>query len=183
LHGPVLWQGILLGPDPCLYILLAPHLCSGIFHDLCSGIFHGPDLCPRILHRLDLSVLLHGPDLCSGILHSRCLGVLDLCLGILYGLYGRDLCPCIFLGRPSLKLLQQGFGWRLTDFGLTLIGRLKSGSNFVARLSIGRPSLELLEQGFGWGLRDFGLALIGSFKSGRIPYCCRNGESGHPERS
>jgi len=25
--------------------------------------------------------------------------------------YGADLGPCIFVGRPSLKLLQQGFGW------------------------------------------------------------------------
>jgi hypothetical protein len=32
-----------------------------------------------------------------------------------------------------LELLEQGFSWWLTGFGLTLIGRLKSGSNFVAR--------------------------------------------------
>jgi hypothetical protein len=48
-----------------------------------------------------LSLLLHGPDLFWGILH-------DLRLGILYGLcglYGPDLWPCIFLGRPSLELI------------------------------------------------------------------------------
>ncbi len=92
-------------------------------------ILPGPDLCPCILHGSDVSVLLHGPDLWSGILHN-------LYWGILYGLdgmYGHDLCPYIFLGRPSLELLQQVFSWRLTAFGLTLIGRSKSDSNFVAR--------------------------------------------------
>lgn len=73
---------------------------------LCS-ISLGPDLCPCILH---------GPDLYWGILHNLYWGIL----------YGVNPCPCIFLGRP---LLQQGFSWWLTDFGLTLIGR----SNFVAR--------------------------------------------------
>jgi hypothetical protein len=71
--------------------LHGPILCLGIFHDLCS--LHGPDLL----------LLLHGPDLFWGSLHK-------LCLGILYGLYGPDLCLCIFLGRPSLELIQQGFG-------------------------------------------------------------------------
>ncbi len=58
------WLGILHGLDLCLCILLAPHLRSGIFHDLCSGISRGPDL------------LLHGPDLCLGILYRLCLGIL-----------------------------------------------------------------------------------------------------------
>jgi hypothetical protein len=94
LHEPVL---CLLGLDLCSCILRAPHLCSGILHNLCSGVLHGPDLCTRILHgpdlctrisnRPDMSLLLHGPDLCSGILHDLCLGILyGLCLGILYGL-------------------------------------------------------------------------------------------------
>jgi hypothetical protein len=43
-----------------------------------------------------------------------------------------DLCPCIFLGRPGLELLQQVFGRLLTGFGLTLIGSFKRGSHFVA---------------------------------------------------
>jgi hypothetical protein len=55
------------------------------------GNFARPDLAP------DLPVLLHGPDLWSGILCG-------LRLGILYGLYGSDRCPCIFVGRPSLEL-------------------------------------------------------------------------------
>ena len=67
---------------------------------------HAPDLC---------SDIMLGPRLFAGIFHAP------------------DLCPCIFLGRPSLELLQQGFGWRLTDFGLALIRSFKSGSNFVAR--------------------------------------------------
>src|SRR5258708_4474315 len=68
-----------------------------------------------------------------GILHDLCL-VLDL--GILSGLYGLfvlfgpDLC--IFLCRPSLELLQQGFRWWLTDFGLALRCSFKSGGNFFA---------------------------------------------------
>jgi len=90
LHEPRLrCLGILHGPILCLGILIWPDLCSRIFHNLCSGIFH--DLCS--LHGLDL--LLHRPDLFWGSLH-------DLCLGILYG---RDLCPCIFLGRQGLELI------------------------------------------------------------------------------
>ena len=89
LHGPILCLGILLGPD--LYSYIFHNFCSGIFHDLCS--LHGPDLL----------LLLHGPDLFWGSLH-------DLCLGILCGRYGPDLYLCIFLGRPSLELIQQGFG-------------------------------------------------------------------------
>src|ERR1700682_1124074 len=103
LHGPDLCPGILHGPVLGSCILLATDVCSGIF------------LFTRMP---DVSVLLHGPDLCSGTLH-------DLCLG--NGLYGPDLCPCIFPSHPSLELREQGFG------GLTLIGSFKSGSNFGAR--------------------------------------------------
>jgi hypothetical protein len=126
LLGPVLYLGILFRPD-------------------LSGVVHRPDLRPRILHGPDLSVLLHRPDICPGImqgpdvpvrLRGRSLysgNLHDLCSGILYGLYGPHLCPCSFLGYPSLELLEQGLvGW-LTVFGLTLIGSFKSGSNFVAR--------------------------------------------------
>jgi hypothetical protein len=102
LHGLRLCLCILDGAD--LYpILLAPHLRSGIFHDLCSGSSRGPDLCTRILHRPDL--LLHGSD----------------------------LCPCIFLGRPSLVFLEQAVGCWLRIFGVTLIGNVRGGSNFFAR--------------------------------------------------
>src|SRR5467141_2309072 len=138
LHGLDLCLCILHGPDlyPC--ILLAPHLGSGILDgpDFCSGVMLGPDLCPRIVYRPDVSVLLHGPDLFSGILHDLCLVILDLGLGILYGLFvlfGPDLCLCIFLYCPCLELLQQGFRCWLTDFGLALNGSFKSGSNFFAR--------------------------------------------------
>jgi hypothetical protein len=95
----------------------------------------GSDLCPRILYGPDVSVVLYGPDSCRGIfLHHLCRGILhNVGLGILYGLYGHDQYPRIFAGRPSLELIQQGFGWWLTDFGLLLIGRFRSGCNFVAR--------------------------------------------------
>jgi len=124
LHGLDLW--CIFGPDlyPC--ISPAPHLCS--------GILDGPDSCPRIVYRLDVSVLLHGPDLRSGILHDLCLVILDLGLGVLdglHGLFGSDLC--IFLRRPSLELPEQGFRWWLTDFGLALRCSFKSGTNFFAR--------------------------------------------------
>ena len=151
--------GHFYGPVLCPRILLFP--------DFCSGIFPRPDVYPCIMHAPDLcSDIMLGPHMFAGIFH------------------GSDLCPCIFLGRPSLKLLQQGFGWRLTDFGLALIGRLNSAGNFVARLFLGRPSLELLQQGFGRWLTDFGLALIGSFKSGsnfvarRRFACCRQQSRG-----
>jgi hypothetical protein len=102
LHGPVLYLGILFGPDlPC--------------------VVHRPDLRPRILHGPDHSVLLHSPDICSGTMQapdvpvrlrgrSLCPGMMvhDLGSGILYGLHGPDPCPCIFLGCPSLEFLEQG---------------------------------------------------------------------------
>jgi hypothetical protein len=132
------WLGILHRLDLCLCILDGPGLYPRILlaPHLCSGIMLGPDLCPRIVYRLDVPVLLHGPDLCSGILHDVCLVILDLGLGILYGLHGPDLCLCIFLCRPSLELLEQGFRWWLPDFGLTLISSFKSGSSVVARRRI-----------------------------------------------
>ena len=100
MHQPrLLCLGILHGPILCLGILLGPDLYSYIFHNFCSGIFH--DLCS--LHGPDLLLLLRGPDLFWGSLH-------DLCLGILYGLYGPDLCSCIVFGRPSVELIQRGFG-------------------------------------------------------------------------
>ena len=90
--------------------MLGPHMCAGIFR---------------------------GPDLRAGI-YDLCLVILDRGFGILYGLHGPDLC--IFLCRPSLELVEHGFGWWLRIFGLPLIGSIKGGSNFVARrqsLSIG----------------------------------------------
>jgi len=105
----------------------APHICSGGFCEpgLYTGILLGPDLCPRILHVPDPLVLLRGLGRCWSILHN-------LCWGILYGLYRLDLCRCIFLGRPSLELLQQGSRWILADFCLALTGGFGSSSNFVA---------------------------------------------------
>jgi hypothetical protein len=38
----------------------------------------------------------------------------------------------IFLDRPSLELMEQGFGFWLIDFGLILKGRFKSGKQFIA---------------------------------------------------
>jgi hypothetical protein len=99
---------ILQGPVPCPRILLLP--------DFCSGIFQRPDVYPCTMHAPDLcSDIMLGPRLFAGIFHAP------------------DLCPCIFLGRPSLELLQQGFGRWLTDFGLALSSSFESGSNFVAR--------------------------------------------------
>ena len=125
LPGRVLCSCILCGPDRC--ILLSP--------DLCAGMSLGSDLSPRILYGPEVSVLLYGLGSCRGILlHNLCGGILhNVGLGILYGLYGHDQCPRIFVGRPSLELIQQGFGWWLTDFGLLLIGKFRSGCNFVAR--------------------------------------------------
>jgi hypothetical protein len=117
------WLSILHGLDLCLCILLQPHSCPCIFQvsDLRSGIMLGPHMCAGIFY---------GPDLRTGI-YDPCLVILDLGLGILYGLHGPDLC--IFLCRPSLELLEHGFRWWLRIFGLTLIRRVKGGSNFGAR--------------------------------------------------
>jgi hypothetical protein len=65
----------------------------------------------------------------------------NLCSCILYRvhrldlLYGLDLCPCIFLGCPSLELPEQDFSRRLIIFRLTLIGGFRGGSNFAASRS------------------------------------------------
>ena len=42
-------------------------------------------------------------------------------------------CLSIFLSRPCLELIEQGFGSWLIDFGLILKGRFKSGSQFITR--------------------------------------------------
>ena len=96
---------ILFLPDPCSLISLGPDLCSCIF------ILHGPD--PSLLFR--------GPDLRRGLLHRPY-------RSSLHGLCGSGLCPCLFLRRPSLELLEQGFIERLADLGLALIGRFNSRS-------------------------------------------------------
>lgn len=72
---------------------------------------------------LDRSRLWQG--LCSGFLHN-------LCSGILYGLGRLDRCLRIFLSRPSLELIEHGFGCGLIDFGLILKGSLKSSKHLVA---------------------------------------------------
>jgi hypothetical protein len=108
--------------------------------NLCSGISLWPDLSPRILHGPDLPVLFHGPDLCWCILHS-------LCPGILHGLPGPRLCPCFFLGRPSLELLEQGFSEWLADLGLALISRFNSRGNFVARRRVTCSRRQILSAG------------------------------------
>jgi hypothetical protein len=75
----------------------------------------------------------------------------------LYRLGRPDLCPRIFLGRPSLKLIEQGFGSWLIDLGLILKGRFKSGKQFIA----------------GWGPRQ-GLNTRGWLKRGRADLGSRN---------
>jgi hypothetical protein len=120
----------------CLGILHRLVLCSGVCYVrglylrillpqvLCSGLLHVQGLCPRILYGPG-PLLLHGPHRCWGIFHDRC-------WGILCGLYGLNLCPCTFLGCPSLELPKQGFRCWLTIFQLTLTGGFRGGSNFVA---------------------------------------------------
>ena len=112
----------------------------------------GSDLCSCISHGLDPSVLFHGPDLRLGNLRH-------LYRGSLRGLCGLGLCPCLFLGRPGLELLEQGFSdwlgfseWlgfsdELADLGLALIGRCNSHSNFVARWRIRCGRRQILSAG------------------------------------
>jgi hypothetical protein len=70
-------------------------------------------------------VPLNGKDARLSILQN-------LCSCILRGPHSFDLCAYIFLGRPILKLFQQGPRWCRPDFCLALMGGIKSGSNFVA---------------------------------------------------
>ena len=149
LHRRVLCSGVGYGRDLSPCILLLP--------DPCSMISLGPDLCSCILHGPDPSVLFHGPDLRRGILHHP-YG------GSLHGLCGPGLCPCLFLRRPSLELLEQFFsewladlglaltdlaltGLALTDLDLALIGRFNSRSNFVARRRIRCGRRQILSAG------------------------------------
>jgi hypothetical protein len=127
LHRRVLGSGIGYGRDLC--ILLLP--------DPCSMISLRADLCACILHGPDLSVLFHGADPRWGILHP----------GSLHGLSGPSLSPCLFRGRPSLELLEQGLSKWLADLGLVLAG------------------LSLALAGLGLALTDLGTALIGRFHS------------------
>jgi hypothetical protein len=87
----------------------------------CLGILHGLVLCARGLIGSDRSRLRQW----EGFLHN-------LWSGILYWLGRPGLCLRIFIGRPSLELIQHGFGWRLIDFGLTLKGSFKSGKQLIA---------------------------------------------------
>ena len=75
--------------------------------------FDGAGSLPRILYGPGPSVLFRGLDLGRGILHS-------LYRGSLHGPCGLGLRPCIFLGRPGLELLEQGFSDGLADLGLAL---------------------------------------------------------------
>jgi hypothetical protein len=73
----------------------------------------------------DPSVPLNGKDARLSISQN-------LCSCILRGPHSFGLCACIFLGRPILKLFQQGSRCCRPDFCLALMGGIKSGSNFVA---------------------------------------------------
>jgi hypothetical protein len=86
-------SGVLDGPNRHPRILIPPDPRSGIRQilDLCSCVFAGPDP----------SVLFNGKDVCLSILQN-------LCSCILRGPRSLDLCTCIFLGRPILKVFQQG---------------------------------------------------------------------------
>src|SRR6266851_2504295 len=76
--------------------------------------------------------ILHGLRLCLCILDGADLYPYILLTPHLL-LHGSDLCPCIFLGRPSLVFLEQSVGCWLRIFGVTLIGNVRGGSNFFAR--------------------------------------------------
>ena len=148
LHRRVRCSGIGQGRD--LWILLLP--------DPCPMISLGLDLCPCILHGPGSSVLFHGPSLRWLLRHPYG--------GSLRGLCGSGLCPCLFLGRPSLELLEKFFGegLGLADFGLTrsgltrsglaltdlgsaLLGRFDSRSNFVARRRVRCGRRQILSAG------------------------------------
>ena len=107
----------------CLGILQRRIRCSGVGHGRylspCILLFlpdpHammslGPDLCACILYGPNLSVFFHGPNPRRGILRHPHRS----------SLRRAGLCPCLFLCRPSLELLEQGFGEWLASLGLAL---------------------------------------------------------------
>jgi hypothetical protein len=121
MRGPVCCKGLCadaagLGNIQRHFLLGLMETIVALLGQRCLGILHGPFLCLGILH---------GPDPGLGILH-------ELCWASCSGCSGRGV-RAFFLGRPSLVFLEQGFGWWLRIFGLTLIGSVKGGSNFVAR--------------------------------------------------
>lgn len=104
----------------------------------------GTDFRAGVLHRMDPSMPLRGARLRRCILRNPDGG----------GWRGSGLRLCLLLGRPGLELLEQffsdwlaGLGLGLTDLGLTLIGRFKRCSSFVARRRVCRLRRQILSAG------------------------------------
>ena len=130
LQRRILCPGVDYGRDlcPCILLFLPdPYAMISLRADLRACILHGPDL----------SVFFRGPDPRRGILRHphRSSG------------RGRGLCPCFFLRRPSLELLEQGFIEWLADLGLALIGGFDGRSNFVARRRVRCRRRQILRAG------------------------------------
>jgi hypothetical protein len=80
------------------------------------------------MRRPDISVGLRRSDFCRGVFHNPRTRIL------FRGLSGLlDTRSCVFPSRPNLKLLEQGLGCRLADFGLSPVASFAKQSNFVAR--------------------------------------------------
>jgi hypothetical protein len=75
-----------------------------------------------------MSVVLRRSGFCSGEFRDRCLEILS---GGRPGLL--DPASGVFGSRPNLKLLKQGFGCLLANFGFSLVASFTKQSNFVAR--------------------------------------------------
>jgi hypothetical protein len=76
----------------------------------------------------DMSVGLWWSDFCSGGFCNSCL---EIGSGGPSGLL--DTSSRVFGSRPNLKLLEQGFGCLLADFGFSLVAGFTEQSTFIAR--------------------------------------------------
>jgi hypothetical protein len=104
-----------LQPVVCQSVRLAPRFTSSVL----AG------LSPRRMRRPDMWLRLRRSDFRSGVFHNSCRKMIS------GGLLDRN--SCVFRGRPNLKLLEQGIGCRLADFGLSPVASFTKQCNFVAR--------------------------------------------------
>ena len=107
-----MWGGEELSHPVCRIVALVPHLVSGL---LCKA---GPSL--GRMRRQDMSMCSRQSDFCPGLFHNPCWEAVSGGRSRLLDT-SSYVSSYVFRSRPSLKLLEQGFGCRFADFRLGLV--------------------------------------------------------------